>query len=348
MTQKRSNSPAVSIIVPTHNAAGYIDETLRSLDAQSLAEWEVIFVDDASKDDTAARVQRVAENDSRVRLFESRVNMGQNVSRNIGLSMARAPMVKFLDHDDLLPPWALETQVAQLKAAEADLVIGSIRRFEDGDEGVQQANDWFAEGPPEDEAGAVVYPSALEALQATTPTFNEILVRTELMTAVGFNRYLGTGEELDVFGTMSIVAPDAKIVSHEQPWVMTKRCMDDSLGAQLIRGEGSSGKKWGLLSLEAVAERILDSGMSITDAQRQVVFDRLYKFAAYAYRDGLHGPALTSLAVWERAGLPKPEIGVGYHDHLHKVLGFRKAEAILSGVRKIRNTLTGNHQNSDG
>jgi len=339
---------SITVVIPTFNSDRFLEETISSLQKQSAESWQAVIVDDASTDNTLEIAQRLAGDDARINVFASTVNMGQNVSRNIGLSLATGDYIKFLDHDDLLPPWALKTQLEQIEASEADLLIGTIRRFEDGEAGLQQAKQWFSEGRQENTGAAVAYPSALEAIMATISTFNEILVSRELITATGFNRYLGTGEELDVFGTMSIVAPEAKIISHEQPWVVAKRCMDDSLGARLLRGEGKSGKKWGLLSLEAVAERILDSGMSITDAQLQVIFDRLYKFAAYAYRDGLHGPALTSLAVWERASLPKPEIGVGYHDHLHKVLGFRKAEAILSGVRKIRNTLTGNNQNSDG
>lgn len=101
----------VSIIMPSYNCGCYVEETIRSVQAQTYENWEIIFVDDCSEDDTIKRISKLREQDSRIQLFMNHCNSGAAVSRNAALRNARGRWIAFLDSDDLWEPTKLEKQV---------------------------------------------------------------------------------------------------------------------------------------------------------------------------------------------------------------------------------------------
>lgn len=117
---KMSVAPSqVSVIIPAYNAQRYLEETLRSVQAQTFQSWECIIVDDGSTDkgETARIVNEFARKDARIRLLQER-HRGAGGTRNIGFarSDARAPYVAFLDADDVWEPGALQCLVSTLDA----------------------------------------------------------------------------------------------------------------------------------------------------------------------------------------------------------------------------------------
>lgn len=116
------NAPSVSVIVAAYNYGRYIGETLRSVQAQTLQEWECIVVDDASTDDTASVVAGYATQDPRIRLVRFTQNQGVSAARNTGLQQSRGTYIQFLDADDLIAPRKLERQVSFL-ASRPDVAI---------------------------------------------------------------------------------------------------------------------------------------------------------------------------------------------------------------------------------
>ncbi len=101
----------VSIIMPSYNCGQFVEETIRSVQAQTYQNWEIIFMDDCSKDDTIRKVTMMRENDSRIHLYQNIANMGAALSRNNALREAKGRWVTFLDSDDLWEPLKLEKQV---------------------------------------------------------------------------------------------------------------------------------------------------------------------------------------------------------------------------------------------
>lgn len=99
----------VSIIMPSYNCGQYLEETIRSVQAQTYTNWEILFVDDCSTDDTEAIINGIA--DERIRYFKNISNNGAAVSRNIALREAKGHWIAFLDSDDLWMPTKLEKQV---------------------------------------------------------------------------------------------------------------------------------------------------------------------------------------------------------------------------------------------
>lgn len=99
----------VSIITPSYNTARFIPETINSVLAQTYTNWEMIIVDDCSKDDTDAVVSRFS--DPRIRYLKNEKNSGAAVSRNRALREAKGKWIAFLDSDDLWEPTKLEKQI---------------------------------------------------------------------------------------------------------------------------------------------------------------------------------------------------------------------------------------------
>jgi glycosyltransferase involved in cell wall biosynthesis len=116
----------LSLILPVHNSAGTLAETLESLRAQAFDDLEVIVVDDGSTDDSAALAGRLWPGAKVI----TQANAGPAAARNRGLQETAAPLVTFLDSDDLLPPGKLARQCAFLDASPAtQAIVGLLQKF---------------------------------------------------------------------------------------------------------------------------------------------------------------------------------------------------------------------------
>ena len=101
----------VSIIMPSYNCGQFVEESIRSVQAQTYQNWELIFMDDSSTDDTIRKVALMRDKDSRIHLFQNIGNLGAAITRNNALREAKGRWVAFLDSDDLWEPQKLEKQV---------------------------------------------------------------------------------------------------------------------------------------------------------------------------------------------------------------------------------------------
>lgn len=101
----------VSIITPTYNCARFIEETIRSVQAQTYTNWEMIISDDCSTDNTREVLAPYLESDSRIKYICNEKNSGAAVTRNNALRVARGRWIAFLDSDDLWLPEKLQRQI---------------------------------------------------------------------------------------------------------------------------------------------------------------------------------------------------------------------------------------------
>ena len=118
--------PIVSVIVPAYNASAYIVETLASISAQTLADIEVIVIDDASTDQTAALVRTAAANDTRIRLLVQPRNAGPSAARNRAIDLASGTWIALLDADDSYLPDRLERLVGLAAQSGADICADNL------------------------------------------------------------------------------------------------------------------------------------------------------------------------------------------------------------------------------
>ena len=106
----------VSIIMPSYNCGQFVAETIRSVQVQTYQNWEIIFMDDCSKDDTIRRVSDLREQDSRIKLYQNHGNLGAAMSRNNALRDAKGRWIAFLDVGDVWAPDKLEKQMKFMEA----------------------------------------------------------------------------------------------------------------------------------------------------------------------------------------------------------------------------------------
>lgn len=101
----------VSIITPSWNCAKFVEETLQSIFAQTYGNWELIFQDDCSTDNTKDIVEHYAALDSRIKYECNAKNSGAAITRNNALKRASGRWIAFLDSDDIWLPTKLEEQL---------------------------------------------------------------------------------------------------------------------------------------------------------------------------------------------------------------------------------------------
>jgi glycosyltransferase involved in cell wall biosynthesis len=118
----------VSVIVPVYNPGPYIEECISSLLRQSLPpdEYEVVFVDDGSTDQTPARLDALAAKEPRVRVIHQENSGWSGKPRNVGIAASSGEYVMFVDNDDHLGDEALERMYGYGVANGADVVIGKM------------------------------------------------------------------------------------------------------------------------------------------------------------------------------------------------------------------------------
>lgn len=102
----------VSIIMPTYNCGKFIEETIKSIQAQTYTNWEIVIVDDCSTDNTAEIVKPLMEQDARIKYHVLDVNSGAAVARTKSMELAQGYYMAFCDSDDLWMPEKLAKQIA--------------------------------------------------------------------------------------------------------------------------------------------------------------------------------------------------------------------------------------------
>lgn len=126
-------APFFSIIIPTYNRAGFLQETLQSVIDQKFTNWECIIIDDGSTDETATVVKGFAEKDNRIK-YVYQENAERSAARNNGMKRAKGQYICFLDSDDLYLPDHLADMHDRIirKGLPVALFITGVVRDEDG------------------------------------------------------------------------------------------------------------------------------------------------------------------------------------------------------------------------
>ena len=124
-------SELVSIITPLYNSEYYILDMIKSVQAQTYKNWEMIVIDDCSKDDGPNIVKKISEEDKRIQLIIQKKNSGPSHVRNIGIGLAKGRFIAFLDSDDI---WHGEKLDKQIKFMQNNEYAFSFTGYEKIDE----------------------------------------------------------------------------------------------------------------------------------------------------------------------------------------------------------------------
>ncbi|MDO5377335.1 MAG: glycosyltransferase family 2 protein [Clostridia bacterium] len=136
-------NPLISVVMPCYQNEATLSETVRSVQAQTMRDWELIAVDDGSTDETGSVLDALARREPRLRVIHQE-NGGVSSARNAGLAAARGTWVFFADADDKLLPDALRTLLEHARDG-VDIVCGAyLMRY--GDEGGREEKMTCAAG----------------------------------------------------------------------------------------------------------------------------------------------------------------------------------------------------------
>ena len=185
--------PRVSVVVPHYNAATCIADALGSIFAQQYDGIEVIVVNDASPDSDQLRAV-LQPYLARIVFIDAAVNVGPGAARNIGIRAARAPLVAFLDADDVWLPEFLQALVAFLQQGPFDMVYADCEMFGDTRPGV----DTRARNPPR---GAITRRQLIAGDCHIFPS-GTIATRAALERVGLFHEIRGLVEDFDLYMRM--------------------------------------------------------------------------------------------------------------------------------------------------
>ena len=169
--------PRVTVVVPAHNAADHIEDTLRSVIRQTFTDWEVIVVDDGSTDATVELARGV---DARVNVIRNPRRGGPAAARNLAVAAAQGELLALLDADDQMLPTYLEHQVRLFDTEQA----------RDGRVGIVACDALILEQGglrkhPYSAIAGKVAGTTLETLLRSNPIFISVLVPSEVVVTAG-------------------------------------------------------------------------------------------------------------------------------------------------------------------
>jgi len=123
--------PAVSIVMPVHNAQPFLDQAIESILGQTFSDFEFVILDDASTDGSADRLAEWARRDPRIRLLHAETNLGPALSSQKVATEATAPIVARMDADDISLPDRIAEQLTVLKTHPEVGLVASLHEIID-------------------------------------------------------------------------------------------------------------------------------------------------------------------------------------------------------------------------
>lgn len=120
-----SKNPTISVVMPAYNAEKYIARAIESILSQTYKNFELIIVNDASKDKTLSIIKKYAKKDSRIRYVTNSKNKLIAYSLNRGIALAKGSIIARMDGDDVSTPERLKKQYAVLRAYPKVAIVGA-------------------------------------------------------------------------------------------------------------------------------------------------------------------------------------------------------------------------------
>ena len=124
----------VSIIMPSYNSDQFIEETIKSIFAQTYENWELILVDDCSTDNSIAYIEPIVATDKRINFIKLVKNSGPAIARNRAIKQAKGRYIAFLDSDDIWMPEKLSKQLTFMQKNDIALSFTSYYHIEEESE----------------------------------------------------------------------------------------------------------------------------------------------------------------------------------------------------------------------
>lgn len=181
------NIVKISIIMASYNYEDFINEAIDSIIKQSYTNWELVIVDDGSKDNSVNVIQNYCETDSRIKLFqhENNVNKGLKETLLLGLEKATSQWIAFLESDDLFAPNYLEEKIKIINSDKTTgLIFNDVELF--GDKDAVKGYTLYLKKRKKILSNCPIKYRDLFDINII-PTFSCVMVRKDLLMSCDFN-----------------------------------------------------------------------------------------------------------------------------------------------------------------
>lgn len=128
LNKNKRYKPKISIIMPIYNSSEYLNDAINDIKNQTFKEFELICIDDKSKDDSLGQVIEIAKTDNRIRLFQQK-KQNAGIARNLGIYLARGDFLIFLDSDDRFEKNLLEEMYKKITNTSSDICICNANKL---------------------------------------------------------------------------------------------------------------------------------------------------------------------------------------------------------------------------
>ncbi|TLM68900.1 MAG: glycosyltransferase [Deltaproteobacteria bacterium] len=224
--------PRVSVLLPVRNEERLLPAALASLQRQTLADWELVAVDDGSSDGTGAILDAAAATDSRIRVLH-RPPSGLVTALNAGLAACRAPLVARMDGDDVCHPNRLQLQAGHLAAHPGTTLVASRVRHiprQGLSDGMRAYEAW--------QNAQLDHDAIMRDLYVESPfTHPSVMYRRDAVLSLGGYRDCGWPEDYDLWlrlaqaGARFARLPETLLFWRDRPERMTRTAAEYALNA---------------------------------------------------------------------------------------------------------------------
>ena len=246
-------APAVTVVIPAYNASRYITQALDSIKAQTFTDYEVIVVNDGSRD--REELERILDAHPLPIIYLSQENKGVSAARNAAIKIGRGEFYAQLDADDQWTPDYLEVQVGILKDnPDVALVYPNATIVADASD---DEMEFMKKSPSEGEV------SFTTLVQQKCTVMTSVTARMKVIVAAGmFDESIRSCEDFDLW--LRIVKNGGRIVYHRRPLVLYRR----------HEGSLSSDRVWMTRNLLAVFEKSAGT-LNLTAAETEILNEQL-------------------------------------------------------------------------
>jgi glycosyltransferase involved in cell wall biosynthesis len=216
MSLSNEHKPMITVYMPTHNRVELLQRAVASVFAQTIQDFELIIVDDASSDNTLDYLTKLALQKSNVTVLRNEVSQGACVSRNRAIDIAKGKFITGLDDDDEFLPHRLEALLASYDSKYAFVNHGYIWHY----------------GKQSKKVGNIAKVITLDDQLSSNYGTNQVFVETERLRAIGgFDKSFKACQDYDTWTRLIITFGNAKSLGdasyvvhqgHEGPRITAK------------------------------------------------------------------------------------------------------------------------------
>lgn len=212
-------TPRISVIIAAYQAERFLPASIESCKAQSLSEFEVLIIDDASPQSLEPVVATAAAGDARFKYFRLEKNQGPAAARNFALDQAEGTFVAILDADDLMAPDRLSILLAIAEDSRADIVADNMIAFRDGEDVDRQSPPYF-DLPKQHSTLAITLSDLMLSglsLYGASLGYSKPMFRKSAIDKSGLRYKTDLRNSEDYYFLASLLATDARMVMVAEP-----------------------------------------------------------------------------------------------------------------------------------